>query len=134
MIDAAWLRDNLDAVRAATRNRGADLGTELDTLAQLKGRRRRLLPELEGLKRDQNSAAEEVGRAKRQGVDTSALQEATRGRAQTIKQLDAELQDIETHRQALLLVIPNLPHATVPVGTSADGNVEVRRQGTPRQF
>jgi seryl-tRNA synthetase len=134
MIDPAWLRDNADAVRAATRNRGADLGTELDTLAELEGRRRRLLPELEGLKRDQNSAAEEVGRAKRQGLDTSALQDATRERAQTIKQLDAELQDIETRRQALLLVIPNLPHATVPIGASADGNVEVRRHGTPRQL
>jgi seryl-tRNA synthetase len=134
MIDPVWLRDNLDAVRAATRNRGADLGTELDTLADLEARRRRLLPELEGLKRDQNSAAEEVGRAKRQGLDTSALQEATRQRAQTIKQLDAELQELEARRQGLLLIIPNLPHATVPIGASADGNVEVRRHGTPRPF
>jgi seryl-tRNA synthetase len=134
MIDPAWLRENLDAVRAATRNRGADLGKELDALADLEARRRRLLPELEGLKRDQNSAAEEVGRAKRQGLDTTALQEATRQRAQTIKQLDAELQEIETRRQSLLLVIPNLPHATVPVGASAADNVEVRRHGTPRQF
>jgi seryl-tRNA synthetase len=134
MIDPAWLRDNLDAVRTATRNRGADLGTELDTLAELETRRRRLLPELEGLKREQNSAAEEVGRAKRQGLETSALQEATRQRAQTIKQLDAELQAIETRRQGMLLVIPNPPHATVPVGGSAADNVEVRRHGTPRRF
>jgi seryl-tRNA synthetase len=134
MIDPAWLRDNLDAVRTAARNRGADLATELDTLAELEARRRRLLPELEGLKREQNSAAEEVGRARRQGLDTSALQEATRQRAQTIKQLDAELQELETRRQGLLLVIPNPPHATVPIGAGADGNVEVRRHGTPRQF
>jgi len=134
MIDPAWLRDNLEAVRTATRNRGADLGTELDALADLEARRRRLLPELEGLKREQNSAAEEVGRAKRQGLDTSALQDATRQRAQTIKQLDAESQDIETRRQSLLLVIPNPPHASVPVGSGADGNVEVRRHGTPPQF
>ena len=134
MIDPAWLRDNLEAVRNATRNRGADLATELDALADLETRRRRLLPELEGLKRQQNSAAEEVGRAKRQGQDTSALQEATRERAQTIKQLDAELQDVETKRQSLLLVIPNPPHASVPVGASAEGNVEVRRHGTPPQL
>src|SRR5215204_2214645 len=134
MIDPAWLRDNPDAVRSATRNRGADLGTELDALAELEGRRRRLLPELEGLKREQNNAAEEVGRAKRQGLETSALQDATRERAQTIKQLDAELQDLETRRQSLLLVIPNLPHTTVPVGSSADDNVEIRRHGTPPQF
>ena len=134
MIDPVWLRDNLDAVRNATRNRGAALETELDALADLEARRRRLLPELEGLKRQQNSAAEEVGRAKRQGLDTSALQEATRERAQTIKQLDAELQEVETRRQNLLLVIPNTPHASVPIGTSAEDNVEVRRHGTPTAF
>jgi seryl-tRNA synthetase len=134
MIDPAWLRDNLDAVRAAVRNRGADLEAELDTIAELDGRRRRLLPEIEGLKREQNAAAEEVGRAKRQGLDTAALQEATRMRAQTIKQLDAELQEVEGRLQGLLLVLPNLPHSSVPVGKSADDNAEVRREGTPPSF
>jgi seryl-tRNA synthetase len=134
MIDAVWLRDNLDAVRAAVKNRGANLNDELDTLAELEARRRQLLPQSEGLKREQNAAAEEVGRAKRQGQDTTALQEATRARAQTIKQLDAELQEIEQRRQGLLLTIPNVPHASVPVGASADDNVEVRREGTPPTF
>src|SRR4051794_40178963 len=128
MIDPAWLRDNLEGVRAAVRNRGTNLETELDTIAELDARRRRLLPQSEGLKREQNAAAEQVGRAKRQGLETGALQEATRARAQTIKQLDAELQEIESRLQGLLLVLPNVPHGTVPVGKSADDNVEVRRE------
>jgi len=134
MIDPVLLRDHLDAVRTAVRNRGADLGAELDALAALDVRRRQLLPELEGLKREQNAAAEEVGRARRQGQDTTALQEATRERAQTIKRLDAELQELETQRQGLQLVLPNPPHPTVPIGRSADDNVEVRIVGTARTF
>src|SRR5688572_18146908 len=129
MIDPVLLRDHLDAVRTAVRNRGADLGAELDALAALEVRRRQLLPELEGLKREQNAAAEEVGRAKRQGQDTTALQEATRERAQIIKGLDAELQELEMQRQGLQLVLPNPPHPTVPIGKSADDNVEVRNVG-----
>jgi seryl-tRNA synthetase len=134
MIDAVWLRDNMNVVRAAVKNRGANLSAELDTLAELEARRRQLLPQSEGLKREQNAAAEEVGRAKRQGQDTTALQEATRARAQTIKQLEAELQELEGRRQGLLLTIPNVPHASVPVGASAEENVEVRREGTPPAF
>src|SRR6186713_2478689 len=102
MIDAVWLRDNLDLVRAAVQARGANLSPELDIFAELEARRRRLLPEIEGLKQEQNAAADEVGRAKRQGLDTSALQDATRARAQTIKQLEAERQEIESRRQSLL--------------------------------
>jgi seryl-tRNA synthetase len=134
MIDPAWLRDNVEIVRTSVRNRGADLSRELDTLLELESRRRRLLPQIEGLKREQNAAAEEIGRAKRSGADTSALQEATRDRAASIKRFDAELQELETQRQALLLVMPNPPHATVPVGASAADNVEVRRHGTPKTF
>jgi len=60
MIDAVWLRDNLDLVRAAVQARGANLSPELDIFAELEARRRRLLPEIEGLKQEQNAAADEV--------------------------------------------------------------------------
>ncbi len=116
------------------RTRGADLSAELDTLDALDARRRALLPEVEGLKRDQNAAADEIGRARRQGLDTAALQEATRQRALQVKALDAELADLEQQRSRGLLVLPNLPHASVPVGTSAAENVVVREHGTPPSF
>ena len=134
MIDPALLRDNLEAVRTALANRGVDMTRELEELAALESRRRRLLPELEGLKRDQNTAADEVARAKRQGQDTTKIQEANRQRAAQIKQLGAELDLLEQRRNHGLLVIPNIPHASVPVGKSADDNKEVRRVGTPRDF
>jgi seryl-tRNA synthetase len=134
MLDPAYLRDQFDALRAGLQARGADLSKELEELAALESRRRRLLPELEGLKREQNTAADEVARAKRQGLDTTGIQETTRARAQKIKQLDIELESIEQRRNRGLLVLPNLPHATVPVGASSADNVEVRRHGTPREF
>src|SRR3954470_10740940 len=134
MLDPAVLRDNLDTVRTALQNRGTDLQAELEALVSLEAERRRLLPEVEELKREQNAAAEAVGRAKRQGLDTGAIQEANRERAQRIKQRSAELEAIEQRRNNCLLVLPNLPHASVPVGRSASDNVEIHRRGTPRDF
>jgi seryl-tRNA synthetase len=134
MLDPALLRDNLDAVQQALQNRGADLKSELEELATLEARRRRLLPELEGLKREQNTAGDEVARAKRQGLPTTHIQEASKQRAQRIKQLDIELEQTEQRRNRGLLLIPNLPHGSVPVGKSAAENAEVRTHGTPRHF
>ena len=134
MIDPAFLRDNLEAVRAALGNRGMDLTRELEELAALESRRRRLLPELEGLKREQNTSGDEVAKAKRQGLDTQKIQEANRQRAHQIKQLSVELDLIEQRRNHGLLIVPNIPHESVPVGKSAEHNKEVRRVGTPRAF
>lgn len=134
MIDPLFLRDRIDDLHQALSNRGADLSAELDALVALEAERRRLLPQLESLKRDQNTAGEEVARAKRQGLDTAALQETNKARSGRIKELAVQLDDVEARRQAGLLVIPNVPHKSVPVGRSADDNAEIRRWGTPRTF
>ena len=134
MIDPAILRDNLDSVRTALSNRGVEMTSELEELAALESHRRRLLPELEGLKREQNTAGDEVARAKRQHLDTTKIQEASRARAQQIKQKSVELDSIEQRRNRGLLAVPNLPHESVPVGKSAADNLEVRRVGVPRTF
>jgi len=131
VIEPALLRDRFDAVSASLQKRGTNLDAELQALAAIEADRRRLLPEVEGLKREQNAAGEEVARAKKQGLDTTAIQDANRARAQRIKQLDAELAAIEQQRSQRMLVLPNMPHASVPEGKSADDNAEVRRIGTP---
>ena len=134
MLDPNFVREHPEEVRAGLRNRGLDADKELEALAVLEARRRRLIPETEGLKRDQNTAGDEVARAKRQGKDASPIFEANRARAQKIKQLSIELDQVEAQRAQLLLTLPNLPHASVPVGKSSADNVEVRRHGTPRTF
>ena len=134
MIDPIYLRNEVDALRRALANRGADLSTELDVLLAVEAERRHLLPELENLKRDQNAAGDQVARAKRLGEDTTAIQAANKARGTRIKELAVQLDDVESRRQTGLLAIPNVPHQDVPVGRTADENVEVRRYGTPRNF
>jgi len=134
MLDPALLRENPEMVRAGLQNRGVDLTAELEELATIEAHRRRILPELEGLKREQNAAGDEVARAKRQGLDTTKIQQANRDRAAKIKSLEAQADQVEARRNRGLLVIPNLPHASVPVGKSADDNQEMRRVGEPRRF
>jgi seryl-tRNA synthetase len=134
MLDPNLLRDGLEAVRAGLRNRGIDPDAALERLTTLDAERRRLIPELEGLKREQNSSGEQIAQAKRQGLDTSSIQEANRARAVSIKELAARVDGIEAERTEAMLVLPNLPHASVPVGRSAEDNPEIRRHGEPRRF
>jgi seryl-tRNA synthetase len=134
MLDSAYVRDHVDAVRAGLRNRGLDPDKALEEIATLETARRRMIPELEGLKRQQNTSGDEIARARRQGIDTTPVQEANRLRAQQIKQLSVQVDAIELKRNHALLVLPNLPHASVPVGSSAADNAEVRRVGEPRVF
>jgi seryl-tRNA synthetase len=134
MLDAAFVRDHMDEVRTGLRNRGLEPDAELEQVATLEARRRRLIPELEGLKREQNAAADEVARAKRQGKDASDIFAANKARGQQIRQLEIQLDQVEQQRAALMMTIPNLPHQTVPVGPDAGHNTEVRRYGDPRTF
>jgi seryl-tRNA synthetase len=86
------------------------------------------------LKRLQNTSGDEIAKAKRHGLETAPLQEANRVRSGQIRQLGIQLDAIEYQRNQALLVLPNLPHASVPVGASAAENVEVRRYGATREF
>jgi seryl-tRNA synthetase len=134
MIDAALFRDRIEDVRRALENRGMSPEPELEQVAALESSRRRMIPELEGLKREQNTAADEVARAKRQGQDASHIFAANKARAQKVKQLEIELEQVEQQRSALLMTLPNIPHSSVPVGRNADDNVEVRRVGEVKPF
>jgi seryl-tRNA synthetase len=134
MLDPADLRDRPDDVAARLRSRGGDLSRELAEVAALDVERRRLLPLVENLKRDQNASGEAVARAKREGRDVSELLAANKARAATIRGHEAALADVERRRDALLLTLPNLPHESVPVGKGESENVEVRRCGQPRTF
>ncbi len=115
-------------------NRGLSVTAELQQLATAESHRRRLIPQIEGLKREQNTSGDQVARAKRQGLDASHLFEASKQRGGRIKQLEFELESAERQRTVLLEALPNLPHTSVPVGRSAADNVVVRTSGEPRVF
>ena len=134
MLDPTLVRENLETVRAGLRNRGMDPDKALEHIATLEGLRRRLIGEYEGLKREQNTSGDEIARAKRQGLDTAPIQERNRARSAQIKQLGIQLDSIEHQREQALLVLPNLPHESVPVGKDASDNPVVRTVGEPRTF
>ena len=134
MLDANFVRDHLDDVKAAMASRGMDVTAELQAFATAESNRRRLIQESELLKREQNASGELVARAKKQGEDVSHLFEANKQRGQKIKQLEAELEGVERERNTILETLPNLPQASVPVGKSAADNVVVRTWGEPREL
>jgi len=134
MLDPAYIRDHVEEVRIGLRNRGLDPDKALEDIATLETARRRIIPELESLKRQQNAVGDEIARAKRMGKDTTALQEAGKQRNAQIKQLNIQKDSVEYQRTSAAMVLPNLPHASVPIGKSAEDNVEVRRHGEPRAF
>jgi len=134
MLDPNYVRDNLEAVQTGMTNRGLNVTAELQQLATAESHRRRLIPQIEGLKREQNSSGDQVARAKRQGQDASHLFEASKQRAGKIKQLEFELDSAERQRTVLLEALPNLPHSSVPVGKGAADNVVVRTWGEARKF
>jgi seryl-tRNA synthetase len=134
MLDPAYIRDHTQDVRTGLRNRGLDPDKALEEIVTLETARRRLIPELEGLKRQQNTSGDAIAQAKRRGEDTTHIQDTNKARSVQIKQLGFQLDSVEHQLKAAALQLPNLPHSTVPVGKSAEDNVEVRRHGEPRAF
>src|SRR5215813_13330945 len=134
MLDPELIRDHTDEVRTGLRNRGLDVDKALSDIATWEVLRRRLIGEYEGLKRQQNTAGDEIAKAKRQGKDAGPAMEASRTRAAQIKQLGVQLDSIEHQRDVAMEQLPNVPHASVPVGKSSADNQEIHRHGEPPTF
>ena len=132
MLDRVWVRDHLDQLEAAMKNRGA--AVDIEAIRRLDQERRRALHEVETLKARRNTVSGDIARLKKEGKDASTLIEEMRGAGDKIKELDARAGEADEQLGALLLNVPNLPHPSVPVGRTADDNVEVRRWGTPPKF
>ena len=132
MLDPKLLRDDLEAVRARLKSRG--LQADLQEFVVADATRRRLLAEVEQLKHRRNTVSEEVGRRKRQGQDAAELIAEMREVGETIKRLDEEVAASQAAAERFLLTLPNLPHASVPVGADSAANCEIRRWGEPRRF
>ena len=132
MLDIKLIRDDPAGVERALATRGATI--PLAPILEADTARRRLVTEAEELKAERNRASEAIGQARRRGEDAQAATARMREVSDRIKALDAQVKEADGRLEALLLEIPNVPHASVPVGASADDNVEVRRWGTPRAF
>jgi seryl-tRNA synthetase len=132
MLDIKLIREDPTTVERALATRGAEIA--LAPVLAADTERRRLVTEAEDLKAERNRASEAIGRAKRRGEDPQGATARMREVSDRIKALDGLVKEADRRLEDLLLEVPNLPHASVPVGRSADDNVEVRRWGAPRQF
>ena len=137
MLDPALLREHLDDVRARLQTRSEDHDTDLDRLVKADHERRAIIPELETNRRARKLVGEQVARARKAGEDGDKLAELMQigqEHGAVIKALEARLGSVEDERDAFARTLPNLPHASVPVGDSETDNVEIRRHGEPPRF
>ena len=132
MLDAAFVRSNFDLVAERLATRGGSL--PLDRFRDLDLKRRAAITEAEQLKAHKNAESLKIGQLKRSGADTTELQKTIREIGDRISARDEEVDAVDREFQELLAGIPNLPHESVPIGRSAEDNVEVRRQGAPPSF
>ena len=132
MHDLGFFRANFDKVMERIATRGDVSGFE--NFRDLDRRRRAAITEAEELKARRRSGSDEIARLRKAGVDTAERQQAAREIAAKITTLDKQVEEIDECFRELLAGIPNIPHESVPVGRSAEQNVEVRRSGEPPQF
>ena len=132
MYDLTFFRNNLETVRERLAARGFTLDTE--AFADLDKRRRQLVTENEQLKAERNVATAEIGKLRKEGVDTTERQSAVRAMGDRSAQLDEEVGKIDLEFRDVLARIPNLPQSDVPTGKSEHDNVEVRCWGAPKDY
>ena len=132
MLDIKLLRENLDLVKERLAARGAKI--DWDRFLALDRERREALAEWERRKQKKNRLSGEIGKLKKSGADASVLMKEVEGLTEAIRKAEAPLPEIEKRFEDFMLTIPNLPHASVPLGTGAEQNREVRRWGEPPRF
>ncbi|MEP7180857.1 MAG: serine--tRNA ligase [Betaproteobacteria bacterium] len=132
MLDVNLFRHDLSAVAAGLARRGVTL--DVARFEALERERKDLQTRTQDLQAKRNALSKQIGAAKGKGDDASALLAEVAGIGDETKRLEGELDRVQRDVRDFLLDLPNLTHASTPVGKSADDNVEVRRWGTPRAF
>jgi seryl-tRNA synthetase len=141
MLDLKYVVENREALLAMLASRGQSL-EDVQAFPGLAGvdpwaldtERRALILEVEHLRHRQRVAGEEIARRGKAREDASDLKAEMKGVAARVKSGDARLEEVKAAIERFLLVVPNVPDASVPAGKDASANVEVRRVGTPRAF
>ena len=134
MLDLNFVRDNLPLVEEKLRQRGMDPVTVLKDFREVDTQRRYAITETETRKAHRNKASEEIAKLKKAGQDASAAMSQTKELREQIQTLEKTATDLDARLRDILAGIPNIPHPSVPIGHSADDNVEVRRWGAPPKF
>jgi seryl-tRNA synthetase len=134
MLDARYLRDNLDAVRVSLGSRAGDW--DFERFVAFDEERRRLIGEVERRQAQRNEASKRIGEMMKAGEreQAEAVKAEVRAINDEIEGLDSQLAAVDADVREMMLTIPNVPDASVPVGESEADNVEIRRWGTAPAF
>jgi seryl-tRNA synthetase len=134
MLDLAFVRDHLPLVEEKLRQRGMDPAVVLKDFQSIDSERRVAITEAETSKARRNQLTGEFQRLKKEGQDTAANLQEQKDLKEKGAEAEKRAADYDAKLRDILTGIPNLPHESVPIGKTADDNVEVRRWGTPPQF
>lgn len=133
MLDLGFVRDNLPIIEEKLRQRGISPDV-LKDFKQIDAARRQVITDAETVKARRNRASEDIAKLKKAGQDASAEIAETKELREKIAELEKSAEEHDKRLRELLVNLPNIQNSSVPVGKSADDNVEVRRWGTPPKF
>jgi seryl-tRNA synthetase len=128
MLDLRFIRANLDAIKEMLKNRRNDL--DISVFEAIDRKRREILPALETLRHRKNKVSEEIAQMKKQRQDASGLIGEMKEVSVEIKEMEAALSQVDEDLKPFLMVIPNMPHESVPVGAASEDNPVIRTWGT----
>src|SRR5438132_1257624 len=120
MLDLAFVRGNLELVEQKLRDRGLDPAAVLGDFRRLEAERRQAITRAETLKAERNRASEAIAQLKKNKQDASAQIETTKQMREQIATLEKEAEELDARMRTTMAGIPNLPHESVPVGTTLD--------------
>jgi len=132
MLDLSFIRENPDVVKRAVADKGEKC--DVDEILRLDERRRGFLSEVESLRAERNEVSKKIGRLKKRGEDAGGMIAEMREVGRRIKEMDAELAEVEEKLDSALAWVPNIPADDVPVGPDESANREVRRWGEVPEF
>jgi seryl-tRNA synthetase len=132
MLDAKLLRTELQTVAQRLQTRGFAL--DVARIESLEAQRKELQTKTQDLQAERNSRSKEIGKAKAQGQDIAPLLAAVEDLGAQLEAAKQASDEVQATLEELYAGIPNLPHASTPVGKDEEDNVEMRKWGTPRQF
>lgn len=134
MLDLRLIRERPDFVKERLKARGDNYDELIDLILSLDEKRRQIISEVEVLKHRRNVMSKEIGMMMREGKNVEALREEVKKVGDRISELDSLLREVENELEQKLLLVPNIPHESVPVGSDESGNLVVRIWGEITEF
>ncbi|MDD2362828.1 MAG: serine--tRNA ligase [Oscillospiraceae bacterium] len=134
MLDIKLVRNSPDMVKQAMRSRNKDLDAVVDRIIEIDAERREITARVEALKAEQNTASKEIPRIRKEGGDISEIMSRMKVISERVKELGGKLAELENEQRNEMLLLPNIPHESVPKGKDDSDNVEIRRYKQPTEF